>query len=95
MAIRLTWNRDRTMNFSWKSKFVAWIKLHLVDDARDVWKWYSTWAAVTSGAVSLGWAAVPQDIKDGAAWWVPLVVSAICFAGPALRVLRQGKSNVS
>jgi len=74
---------------------IEWLKAHLVDDAKDAWRWYSVWASTISGLMSAGWAFVPRDIQDRAPWWIPLVVAGVCFAGPALRVLKQGPKNVA
>jgi hypothetical protein len=76
------------------------IKDRLVDDWRDVGKWWSTWLSVAVGligAVSVGLQAMPQPFQDcvSASFpkWVVIAMSAIAFLVPIVRVIRQSKND--
>lgn len=76
------------------------IKAHLVDDARDVWKWWSTWLSVAIGligAVAVGLQMMPQQfqdcVSDAFPRWLVIGMSALALLVPVVRVLKQEKSD--
>ena len=38
--------------------------MKLVDDWKDVWKWYSTWVGVVGGFAPTVWLSVPKDLRE-------------------------------
>lgn len=79
----------------------AKVRKRLVDDANDVFKWWSTWlflAIAIVCAVAAGIEAMPQEVKECLSIsyprWVLIAVSVLAMFGPFLRVVRQDvKSN--
>jgi len=76
------------------------IKAHLVDDWRDVGKWWSTWLSVAVGligAVAVGLQAMPQPFQDcvSAAFpkWLIMAMSVIALLVPFVRVIKQSKKD--
>lgn len=64
--------------------------MKLVDDAKDFWKWYSTWAMSLAAAIPFAWQEAPQDIKDKIPEeWMPWIVAAVLVAGLVGRVKKQ------
>lgn len=64
--------------------------MKLVDNARDFWRWHSTWAIAILAALPMVWAELPDDVKamippD----WRPWVALALGVAGIALRLRKQ------
>lgn len=37
--------------------------MKLVDDARNWWRWHSTWIAAVMAALPLAWSELPDDLK--------------------------------
>ena len=53
--------------------------MKLVDDARDFWRWNSTWLAATLAAAPWAWSQMPADLKAQVPQeWLPLI-SALMF----------------
>jgi len=76
------------------------LKDRLVDDARDVWKWWSTWlylAIGLAGAVAVGLQAMPQDFQDCVSIsfprWLVIGMSVLALLGPLVRVVKQGRKD--
>ena len=77
------------------------IKDMLVDDARDFWKWWSTWvyAAIgVTGVLSLMLEAAPQTLKDcitaTAPKWVVIAMTTLSILGIVVRLIKQnGKTD--
>ena len=64
--------------------------MKLVDDARDWWRWYSTWAIVALGAAPVIWAEMPPEVKalipeD----WTPYILAVVAIGGLVGRLKAQ------
>lgn len=77
-----------------------WLKDKLVDDARDVWKWWSTWLSVAVGligAIAVGLQMMPQEfqdcVSDAFPRWLVIGMSVLALLVPVVRVLKQGKAD--
>lgn len=56
--------------------------MQLIDNAKAVWKHYSTWALTTVAGVGGTWVAIPEEIKSNLPHWVAQGVSwTVFFAG--------------
>ncbi|HUD52793.1 hypothetical protein [Parvibaculum sp.] len=76
------------------------LKDRLVDDARDVWKWWSTWlylAIGVAGAVAVGLQAMPREFQDCVSIsfprWLVIGMSVLALLGPLVRVVKQGRKD--
>ena len=81
-------------------KMIDFIKSHLVEDARDFWKWWSTWlyfAIGLAGAVAVGLQAMPQEFQDCVSIsfprWLVIGMSVLALLGPLVRIMKQGGKN--
>lgn len=64
--------------------------MKLVEDAKNFWKWHSTWAMSVAAAIPFAWQEAPDDIKDKIPQdWMPYIVGAVLFAGLVGRVRKQ------
>jgi membrane protease YdiL (CAAX protease family) len=64
--------------------------MKLVQDAKDWWKWYSTWAMAFAASLPFAWAALPPDLKAAIPDnWMPYFTLAILLVGMAGRVVDQ------
>jgi hypothetical protein len=65
--------------------------MKLVSNARQGWKWLSTWAFTTLAALPFVWAELPADLKamipETAA---PYLVTAVAIGGLIGRFVDQG-----
>lgn len=68
---------------------IDWLKSHLVDDVRDAWKWFSTWAFAVLAVLPIAWPQVPSDLKAALPADVLPYLSALAFAGLVLRLVKQ------
>lgn len=53
--------------------------MKLVDDARQVWRHWSTWALTTVAGIGGTWLGIPDEIKSNLPHWVAQVVSWVVF----------------
>lgn len=67
-----------------------WLKSHLVEDARDAWKWFSTWIFGIITVLPIVWPQMPSDLKAALPADLMPYVSALAFAGLVLRLVKQG-----
>lgn len=72
---------------------INWIKSHLVDDARDAWKWFSTWIFTVLVVLPVAWPQVPPELKAALPADLLPYVSALAFAGLVLRLVKQGQKE--
>lgn len=82
---------------AWLSSLWPRIRAGLVDDARDVLKWWSTWlylAIALVCGVAAGIEAMPQEVRECLSIsyprWVLIAVSVLALFGPLLRIVKQG-----
>ncbi len=54
-------------------------KIKLVSDARNVWRWYSTWAVGFSSGLMGAWSFLPDDLKAALPWWVVTIFAVFNF----------------
>lgn len=70
---------------------VGQLRLKLVDDWRDCWRWYSTHALMINMAFLGTWAELPDEMKASLPPGLVMKISAaIMFFGFAGRLLQQG-----
>lgn len=76
------------------------IKAALVDDWRDVWRWWSTWLSIAVGligAVAVGLQMMPQQfqdcVSDAFPRWLVVGMSVLALLVPVVRVLKQGAND--
>jgi hypothetical protein len=81
-------------------KIVDLIEAHLVEDARNVLKWWSTWvyAAIgVTGILSLLIEAAPQSFRDcitaTAPKWVVVAMTSLSVLGIVVRLIKQNRSS--
>jgi hypothetical protein len=52
--------------------------MKLVEDWKDVWRWYSTWIGAAIAAVPFVWIELPQDLKDYVpVGWEPYIMAGM------------------
>ncbi len=78
------------------------MKIQLASDWKRLHKMYETWLAglsVSTGALSMSWANLPDSWRGGLPHWVPTALGWIAvgcaFLVPPARAIRQGGSNES
>lgn len=54
-------------------------RIELVDDARQFYRWYSTWAVGASSLLLGAWGAFPDDLKAALPWWAVTAYAAVSF----------------
>lgn len=65
--------------------------MKFVENARQFWRWYSTWVVGLSSGLLALWPIFPDDLKAALpSWFVSLyaVVTVVAFLGA--RVVKQG-----
>jgi len=68
-----------------------WIKSHLVDDAKDAFKWFSVQSMGLVATILGAWAALPVDLKSVLPeWLVPAIAITVLVLGIAGRLVKQG-----
>lgn len=75
-----------------KLKFIAWADVHLVPHWRHFYKFISIQAMTLQGALLVGWAQLPQEMKDTLSWLLPVISGFILAIGVLGAVTKQ--SNV-
>lgn len=65
------------------------MKLKLVDDVRNAWKWFSTWIFGALTVVPLAWPAIPAELKAALPQDILPYVSGVAFVGLILRLVQQ------
>ena len=72
---------------------MKYVKLKLVENWKEAYRWFSMWAFLIAGAMAGAWAVMPADLK--AAFpdqWVG-VVSVVSFVGALLRLVKQERPS--
>lgn len=64
--------------------------MKLVDNARQFYRWYSTWVVVLSSALMGAWPLIPAELKAALPdWFVSGFAVATVVAFVAARVVKQ------
>ena len=64
--------------------------MKLVDDARDFWRWHSTWIAAIIAAAPFAWGQMPADLKAQVPQeWLPAISGLMFVAFLVGRVRKQ------
>lgn len=64
--------------------------MRFVDNARQFWRWYSTWVVVVSGAMMGAWPLIPAELKTALPeWFVTAYAVATVVAFVGARVVKQ------
>jgi hypothetical protein len=67
------------------------MKLNLVEDWKDAWKWISVNCMVLAGAIQGAWLYIPEDMKQSLPpHLVTGVTIALLFIGVGGRLTKQG-----
>jgi hypothetical protein len=64
-------------------KLLNWMDDRFVDNWRDMWHWYSTWAAGAAVSVLVAWNMMPAAVKDFVPDWIEVAVG-LSLWGPIL-----------
>lgn len=73
---------------------IDWLKLHLVDDVRDAWKWFSVQSMGLAVVLLGAWGAMPGDLKAALPdWLVPVIAGLVLALGIAGRLVKQGPNE--
>ena len=66
------------------------MKLQLVDDWRDCWRWYSTHCLAIAAALQGVWLELPPDLKSALpAWTIHAITMLVLVCGFFGRLLEQ------
>lgn len=72
------------------------MKINLVDDWRNAWKWISVRSMVVAAAIQGTWIFIPEDMRDaiphGIVSGLTIGLLALGIAG---RLIKQGDANVA
>ncbi|MEC5321599.1 hypothetical protein VSX61_22185 [Brenneria populi subsp. brevivirga] len=70
------------------------MKIQLIDEWKQCWRWFSSWALIIAGAIPSVWVELPSDLKSA----IPVdimstVTTVVAACGLIGRVVQQGKNN--
>ncbi|WP_279025110.1 hypothetical protein [Gibbsiella quercinecans] len=70
------------------------MKLQLIEEWRQCWRWFSTWALTLAGAIPAVWAELPPDLKFVIpASLMGTITAVVAVCGIVGRVINQTKSG--
>lgn len=69
---------------------VAWADVHLIPHWRHAYKFFSIQSAALQAAVLVGWAQMPDDLKQALpSWLLPLLAGFVLAVGVIGRMTKQ------